>query len=310
MEKEGEARCQIDEALDHTITAFVARWLPLTTYGHREVNFEYSLIVQTFWRRARRHMLRLINKPSYRSMMALFLFSVTPIPTGISEDEEMDGVSGQVCVHAGLQQIQALRASQRSLQYNGSKDYPSQQRPTTNRSIATLTFLTYESIAYWAALTFDVSSSLTLNCRPLLSSGLFGYVAEAPWKLIQTASKHFQGTDAGRQGEAVTLINDESANEIIANASAWKLLTWKLTSVFKEAIREGHDEAEVVNIHARFVDATKHFEEIYQRPLAACQRRIQFLKQETKLRWCECPASHWMHILCSFIMFITNTWFG
>lgn len=220
--------------------------------------------------------------------MALFLFSVTPIPIGISEDEEMDGVLGQVCVHAGLQQIQVLRASQKSLHYNGSKDYPSQHRQTTNGSIGTLTFLTYESIAYWAALTFDVSSSLTLNCRPLLSAGLFGYTAELPWKLVQTSSKHFQDTEAGRQGgDTATSIDDDIANEIIANASAWKLLTWKLTSVFKEAIREGHDEADVIKVHARFVDATKHFEDIYQRPLAACQRRIHFLRQETKLRWCK-----------------------
>lgn len=88
----------IERSLRSTIAAFAVRWLPITSSD----GVDNSHQIQTMWRQARRDMLRIINRPSYRSMLSLFLFALTPIPMGISEDEEADGVSGQVCIHAAL----------------------------------------------------------------------------------------------------------------------------------------------------------------------------------------------------------------
>jgi hypothetical protein len=39
-------------------------------------------------------MLKVINRVSYRSVLALFLFGLTPIPVGVSPEEELDGLTG------------------------------------------------------------------------------------------------------------------------------------------------------------------------------------------------------------------------
>ncbi|KKK12929.1 hypothetical protein ARAM_006912, partial [Aspergillus rambellii] len=156
-----------DESLRSTIASFSARWLPLASQTPDAAPC-YQGVVHALWRHARRDMLRVINRPSYRSMLALFLFALTPVPTGISEEEEADGISGQVCIHAALQQIQTLRARQRSLQFNGTKvSQPTKSHtiPAIPETVGASDFITAENIAYWAALTFDTSASLTLDCR-------------------------------------------------------------------------------------------------------------------------------------------------
>ncbi|KAF4344289.1 3-hydroxybutyryl dehydrogenase [Fusarium beomiforme] len=288
----------IEQSLQSTISAFAARWLPVTS-PEPNSHEDHCILVQTLWRHARRDMLRVINRPSYRSMLSLLLFALTPIPEGISEEEETDGISGQACVHAALQQIQTLRARQRNLQFSGSKVSPSlksQAIVTTPESIETSGFINAESTVYWAALTFDTSASLTLNCRSLLSSGLFGFESELPWRLVKTCAKMFdENARQWKQGSAD--MTDERANQIIAAGASWKLLGWKVTAIFKEALRDGHEESEVRKAYLAVVDSVKQFGIIYRPLLDECHKRMPFLGQQTKLRWFSLMLHYHLSIL-------------
>ncbi|KAI9371104.1 hypothetical protein BJX61DRAFT_535097 [Aspergillus egyptiacus] len=289
----------VDESLRSTIAAFSARWLPLASREPGSITY-FQSIVRSLWRNARRDMLRVINRPSYRSMLALFLFALTPVPANVSEDEEADGIFGQVCIHAALQHIQTLRARQRSLQFNGTKvSEPTKPEviPTVPVTVATTDFIMAENIAYWAALTFDTSASLTLNCRSLLSSGLFGFEAELPWRLVRAGATMFRDEWEEWIAEGVYIMTDDRANKIIASATAWKLLAWKLTAVFKEALRDGHDESEVQRAFTLVVEGIRQFNETYQPPLKACERRMPFLGQHTKLRWFSLMLHYHLSIL-------------
>ncbi|KAI5463964.1 hypothetical protein BGZ63DRAFT_461128 [Mariannaea sp. PMI_226] len=289
----------IDQSLHNTIAAFAARWLPITSSYDFTTELDTIHKIQSIWRRARRDMLRIINRPSYRSMLSLFLFALTPIPTGISEGEEADGISGQACVHAALQQVQSLRARQRNLQFSGSKVSPSLSSPsisTTPESAATSNFINSESIAYWAAITFDTSASLTLNCRPLLSSGLFGFESEFTWRLVRTCLNVFnESSKSWHHGSAE--MTDERANEIIAAAACWKLLGWKLAAIFKEALRDGHDESEVRKALSAVSSSVKEFDITFRPFLDECHKRMQFLGQQTKLRWFSLMLHYHLSIL-------------
>ncbi|KAI6783614.1 uncharacterized protein J7T54_005643 [Emericellopsis cladophorae] len=291
---------QIDESLRMTIVAFSARWLPLVPSSSATgQGRDRSASIEALWRHARRDMLRVINRPSYRSMLTLFLFALTPIPSSISEDEELDGISGQSCVHAALQQIQILRARHRNLQFSGSKVSPFSKRPpmpTSPDSLGTSDFMMAESTAHWAALTFDTSASLTLNSRSLLSSGLFGYDEELSWRLVRSSAKMF--VEASHQWLPGSIdIDDDRANRIVGAASAWKLWGWKLTAVFKEALRDGHEEDRVQNAFAAVVESIQYFNASFRPHLEACQRRMHFLNQDTRLRWYSLMLHYHLSIL-------------
>ncbi|KIW42828.1 uncharacterized protein PV06_06339 [Exophiala oligosperma] len=293
-----ERDLQIDQCLDHAIEAFAARWLPLVAQSQAQ-RLASDEVIRTLWRRAHKDMLRVINRPSYRSMLTLLLFALTPIPAGISEEEELDRVPGQVCVHAALQQIQELRAHQRSLRFNGNRinlDIPARAPGTSPHSMATANFINAESTAYWAALTFDTSASLTLSCKPLLSSGLFGFESESSWRLVRTCLEIFRDMTKDWNDSDFEM-TDEKANQVIAAGAAWKLLVWKLTANMKESLRDGHDEAEVSRAFSLVSEAIDQFNMTYRGLLEACQRRIQFFGQETKLRWYELMLHYNLSIL-------------
>lgn len=292
---------QLNQFLDHAIQSFAARWLPLTSQAVVR-GLSQADIVCRLWRRAHADMLKVINRPSYRSMLSLFLFALTPIPVGISEEEELEGVSGQVCVHAALQQIQTLRARQKSLQFNGTRvnlansNLPIGASPI---SLATNNFIVSESLAYWAALTFDTSASLTLNCRPLLSSGLFGFEAEPSWRMVRACIGIFRESTRG-WNDVDFEITDEKANQVIAAGASWKLMVWKLTANLKESLRDGHDESEVLRAFNSVSNAIDQFNVAYRDLLITCQSRIQFLNQETRLRWCKSPILNLVYSGLSF----------
>ncbi|PPJ55844.1 hypothetical protein CBER1_07439 [Cercospora berteroae] len=275
---------QIDKSLDLVVCAYAARWLPLIA-SNADPEENQQIIVR-LWRETRRDMLRVINRPSYRSMLTLYLFGLTPIPEGISDAEEHDGLSGHVCVQAALQQVYMLRVRQKSLQFNGSK-----MSPTVTKSIslgtdplATNSFLVAESLAHWAALTFDTSQSFTLSARPILSSGLFGYEDDWCWGLVRSCTEMFQNTRKEWYAAGME-ITESKANQLVASCSAFKLLMFKLAAVFREALRDGHDEPVLAKVYNAVIEGVAQFNRVYRDLLEACQKRIHFLSQDTKLRW-------------------------
>lgn len=294
--EEGESPGEIDidreinYSLSCAVSAFSSRWLALK--GSSTMS-EASIMdtVESLWREVRRDILRVINRPCYRSALTLFLFALTPIPARVSEDEEKDGVPAQFCVQVALQQVLTLRALQKSLEFNGSKvtsiSSSALSGATASPAPVTRDFLSVESMIYWAAMTFDTSSSLTLNTKSLLSPGLSpGLEQEPSWRLVRTCTNIFHEETETWRAQGIH-INEERANQIIASAASWKLFVWKAAALVKEALREGREEETVQMAFDTAADAINQYRLTYHDLLAACERRIQFFGHKTKLRWCK-----------------------
>ncbi|KAJ5370433.1 uncharacterized protein N7496_006525 [Penicillium cataractarum] len=288
---------QIETTLNQAIQTFSARWLPLT-YHLNEQKLAQTPLIQSLWRELRQNLLKSMNRPCYRSMLSLYLFAMVPVPVGIPEDEEESGVPAQVCVQAALQQVQYLRARQRSLEFNGSKVslLSDQAAPISTPEQIRSEFMHIESMIYWAAMTFDTSSALTFNTKSVLSSGLLGWEAESSWRMVQTCTNIFHEQSERWRTHGV-LVTEETANQIIGAAHAWKLRVWKMGTILKEALREGHGEDAVYHAHTSAAEAIRQFNVTYRPLLAACERRLQFLSQHTKLRWYELMVHHHLSIL-------------
>ncbi|KAJ6134597.1 hypothetical protein N7523_000919 [Penicillium sp. IBT 18751x] len=288
---------QIDNTLSQAIQAFSAQWLPLTFTSTTQKSQQLP-IIQGLWRDLRKSLPRSMNRPCYRSMLSLYLYAMVPVPVGIPEEEEENGIPAQVCVQAALQQVRFLRARQRSLEFNGSKVslLSDQTPPLSTPEQVRIDFMKIENMIYWAAMTFDTSSSLTLNTTSVLSAGLLGWESEACWRLVKTCTNIFHEQSEDWRANGV-LITEETANQIIAAAQAWKLRVWKMGTILKEALREGHGEDAVYHAHTCVADVIQTFNVTYRPLLAACERRLQYLSQYTKIRWYELMIHHSLAIL-------------
>ncbi|EED14013.1 conserved hypothetical protein [Talaromyces stipitatus ATCC 10500] len=261
---------QINHSMSRAISAFSARWLHLKDPPGLTDDLVMDT-VESLWREVRRDILRVINRPCYRSAFTLFLFALTPIPARVSEEEESDGIPAQFCVQIALQQVLTLRALQKSLEFNGSKvsSISSTISSTTSPAPVTKDFLGIESMIYWAAMTFDTSSSLTLNTKSLLSPGLsLRLEQESSWRLVRTCTNVFhEDTETWRaQGIDIT---EERANQIIASAASWKLFVWKSAALVKEALREGREEDTVQLAFETAADAINQYSLTYHDLLKA-----------------------------------------
>ncbi|OCT49654.1 hypothetical protein CLCR_06910 [Cladophialophora carrionii] len=287
----------IDQSLKHAKRSFAARWFHLIPSAER-AGVLPEHVVREFWRKSRRDMLKVINRISYRSALALFLFSLTPVPVGISEEEEMDGLTGQLCVQAGLQQIQRLREGQRSCQFSGSQVLLASDALATPTGGSKLTdsFLRTEARAYWAALTFDTSSSLSLNFRSTITSGLHGVETETCWRTLKMGAGSFHTRTEGWRRNPFAMTEDEVL-QVIAAALACKLYVWKMISVVKEALREGSEEDKVQHAWSAFLEAIDMFRGTFRPLLNDCQRRLPFLGQVERLNWYELMLHYYLGIL-------------
>ncbi|OTB07866.1 hypothetical protein M426DRAFT_317757 [Hypoxylon sp. CI-4A] len=290
---------QINEHLRRAIRAYTARWLSLIPHRDDVQKSRDEEMIRESWRATRKDMLKVINRASYRSVLALYLFSRTPIPIGISEDEELDGISGLVCIQTALLQIQRLRERKVEDSFHGSET--SAWIDTLVRSVTTLSpqsaYLDLESRAYWAAVMWDTSSSLTSNFRSSLTSGLKGACSEPVWRLVRSflvGSFHPRTEDWRTKGFEVS---DSTASQILSAAGVCKLYLWKITTSLKEALREGVDEETLLFTWQSIHDTLDIFKTTIRPLLNVCERKLHFLDQLYRFRWYEVNLQYYLGIM-------------
>jgi hypothetical protein len=287
-----KTNAQIDKSLTIAIHAFAAPWFLLVSQEHGLQTAQVLEVIRTNWRAARQEMLKAINHTSYRSVLALYLFAQTPVPVGLSEHEELDGISGPACIQTAVSHLQQLRARRNSRQLGSSAPATSSD---SSKEIST--FLDCESRAYWAAITWDTSMSLGSDFRTSLTSGLQGACSEPTWRLVKAflTGSFLPKAEEWRGEEFVP--TDEIADEIVSAASICKTYIWKNITSLKEAIREGVHEDSVLFAWKALLAAIDIFNASI-RPLLQNRRlRLHCLDQGLRLKWYQVNLQHFFGIL-------------
>jgi hypothetical protein len=274
------ANDQIEVYLKCAIHAYAAQWLPLILEMYNLPASHVQEIIRDCWRAARKDMLKVINRVSYRSILALYLFVQTPVPVGISEDEELDGISGAVCMQTALSHLQQLRA-----------------RRSPEADNTTPQFIDYENRAYWAALTWETSIALTSDSRTFLTSGLRGACSEPTWRLVKAFLVGSFVPRADRWLRDGCEMTAEIAHEVMSVASISKTYIWKNISSVKEALREGVDEDGVLFAWKALLDAIQLFRTSIQPLLTRCHQQLHSFEQCARINWYRVSLQYYLGIL-------------
>jgi hypothetical protein len=290
---------QIDQSLRRAMQSYAAQWLPILEQRNPTATDQYEQLIRDCWRATRRDMLKVINRISYRSVLTLYLFSQTPVPVGLCEEEEQDGITGVVCIRTALLQIQQLRERLRSCHFDGSDVWArsdSVSKPVTSPNLSEQ-YLSLESRVYWAAIAWDTSSSMTLNFRSSLSSGLKGACLETSWRLAKgflVGSFHPRTEEWRKKGFEVS---DEVAQEIISAVAVCRIYMWRTIASVKEALREGVEEDSVLFSWNSLLDALEIFKTTIHPLLNNCEKQLHFLSQVSRLYWYEMVLHYYLGIL-------------
>ena len=287
--QKAERNIQIDQSLTYATQSFTAQWFPSLLKEPLIDLTGYEELIHESWRNTRRDMLKVVNRTSYRSVLTLYLFGQTPIPSGISDEEEMDGISSVVCTQTALLQLQQLRERLRNHQSDGSMSSPKTKIEAQFASQPRLTkaFLDLENRAYWAAVIWDTSNSMTLNIRSSLTSGLRGACLEPAWRLARgflVGSFHARSEDWCKSNVE---ISDNIASQSTSATAVCSIYTWKTIASVKEALREGVEENDLFFAWDAFLDACNVFQTTVRPLLNIYERQLHFLGQVERLNWYE-----------------------
>jgi hypothetical protein len=291
-ERKDQMNAQIEKALTVAIRAYAAPWSLLVAQKHGLPEAQSLDFIRTSWRAARQEMLKAINRTSYRSILALYLFAQTPVPVGLSEEEELDGLSGPTCIQTAVCHLQRLRAQRttRRPDYSGSET--SLDRPENIPS-----FLDCEGRAYWAAMMWDTSMSLISDFRTSLTSGLQGACSEPTWRLVKAFLVGSFVPRAEKWRSEDFEPTDEVADEIVSAASICKAYIWKNITSLKEALREGVHEDGVLFAWKALLDAINIFNTSIRPLLKSCGSRLHCLDQRLRLKWYQVNLQYYLGVL-------------
>ncbi|OAL28159.1 hypothetical protein AYO20_09578 [Fonsecaea nubica] len=263
----------VNHALNAAVHAFSVRWLPLVA-GENISTDKLNDLARRLWQNAQSKILLILRRRCYRSILALYIFGMTPMPPGLEEQEIGYGNIGEVCIDIAMRQLQSVRARRRyvnrfesALVGAGAKSAVASSNTTDEG------YELRETIVYWAGFVFDTSASLSTGLPSILHASLLGFEQEGTVQLLQRTAQEFHDkTESWRlNGFEVT---NQRAIWIVQSASGCKGLFWKAVASIREAFNYRHEPHLVVRAQTAVVQCMHRYDVTYAPLLAACKIRI------------------------------------
>ncbi|KIX96013.1 uncharacterized protein Z520_08268 [Fonsecaea multimorphosa CBS 102226] len=279
----------VNQALNATVHAFSVRWLPLVA-GTRIPTEKLNNLARRLWHNARSQILLILQKRCYRSILALYIFGMTPLPPGLEDHELAHGNIGEVCVDIAMRQLQSVRAKRHVSRFSSAAiatDSPSGSAiPTAATSVHTLDegYELRETIAYWAGFVFDTSASFTTGLPSILHASLLGFEQERTVQLLKKTAQEFHDKTEDWRANGFEVTN-QRAIWIVQSASGCKGVFWKAVAALREALNYGHEPHAVVRAQTAVLQCMLRYDVTYAPLLAACKRALLFLEFEAQLNW-------------------------
>ncbi|RDW57124.1 hypothetical protein BP6252_13870 [Coleophoma cylindrospora] len=224
----------VDQALMSAVYAFSARWLPpehfrnSTSTTDEELQETKAAFLETIWARAQSDVSRVMTMPSYRSILALYLFGITP--TSLKNRATQ---FSNLCLEVHLSHYIKLRSLSsistqtrtRCLGGGSYNDLSLQSSDSLNRDALERAHL--EDTAFWFGIVCDTSRCLLKFQSSILLPGLTGDTKV--WNLVR---KQIEGFDTiyRHMQTSRTVLSDKDVLAIIQYGSSCKTLCWAAIS--------------------------------------------------------------------------------
>ncbi|EXJ75711.1 uncharacterized protein A1O5_00218 [Cladophialophora psammophila CBS 110553] len=278
----------VNQALNAAVHAFSVRWLPLIA-GASIPTEKLNELARKLWHNARSKILLILQqKRSYRSILALYIFGMTPLPPGLEEHELAYGNIGEVCIDIAMRQLQNVRGKKNINRFSAAAIVVEPLTATASDDASSHTidegYQLRETIAYWAGFVFDTSASLTTGLPSILHASILGFQQERTIQLLKKTAQEFHDKTEDWRVNGFEVTN-QRAIWIVQSASGWKGVFWKAVASLREALNYGHEPHVIFWAQAAALQGMQRYDMTYAPLLAACKRALLFLDFETQLNW-------------------------
>jgi len=270
----------INQALMSAVHAFSSRWLPTEFFGAFFSGQEAARIrfMQTLWQQAHQDVLQVVTKPSYRSILALYLFSITPSMSLNSMHPE-----SQMCYEASLRHHLQLKFESRISYAHWD------QVPASQCTIDRVEFGHLEESAYWFGIVCDISRSL-LRCQaPILLSGPSSQARV--WTMVSNQVATFAARQSSMRSRK-DVLDDDAVLAILQFGSSCKTMTWAAITDVQDALFHDRMSLDLEDALQFALDKLQYFEDIFYPMLDQCARDFLLLSNKSQLGYGKTSLLH------------------
>ncbi|KAK5181773.1 hypothetical protein LTR44_005973 [Exophiala sp. CCFEE 6388] len=286
IENDPDQETLVNQALLSAVHAFSARWLPAghfrkgNTSDLQESIAMKEYFVESIRTRAHQDVVRVLTRPSYRSILALYLFGTTP-----TSRKSMERRMPDHCFETALRHYVHLRAKAHILTRSPLMA-PNQIGLATDGGFAkTKAEEEYDHLrdtAYWFGIVIDGSRALT-RCR--LSVLLPGFNGESQvWDHVRKQSENFDAVYRPMRPSRA-LLTDETVMTMIQYGSSCKTLFWKAVSRLQEYLVFHAMEVPLQTLLEKVVQEMDRFENVFGPFLDKCGRDYILLSEKSRISY-------------------------
>lgn len=269
-EDDSDEAC-INQALMSAVHAFSSRWLPAGFFNKAGSADDHSRkrFMQTLWDQAHQDVLRVLSLPSYRSMLALYLFAITP-----SVVSNRTHSISQMCYEVSLRHCLQLRLETR-VSPPQIRFYQDSQSPLEQAELGHL-----EESAYWFAVVCDVSRSL-LRCQPpVLLSGPSSQ--SRVWIMVSSQVVEF-ATQSTSIRATKDVLSDATVLKILQIGSSCKTMCWAAITDVQDVLFYNRTNMEFHEAFQHALSTLHEFENVFSPLLEQIARDFLLVGEKSQL---------------------------
>ncbi|RDW61947.1 hypothetical protein BP6252_11380 [Coleophoma cylindrospora] len=271
----------ISQAFISAIHAYSMRWL--RDPGNDKPEFKSGVDIQTqnristtVWYQARQRIQSAMSIPSYRSVLALHIFGLTPVPP-----DQQEGQIRDLCIEIALNHQNRLREEKGrdSQSYLATASVPWSGPEKQQNQLDGLESPNLQNMLYWFGMTCDTSRSLTRSCPSILVPR--GIDDCNVWNHVEDNVNCFEET-FGMLRYFDEPLSDDSAAIILQHASASYKMFWGAVVQVQDAVKL----CQIPMLNLAISTALKlmgRFNEVFKLLLDRCGRDIMLLNERCQL---------------------------
>ncbi|OQV07559.1 hypothetical protein CLAIMM_11975 [Cladophialophora immunda] len=282
----------LNDALRYTIYAYSARWLPLKSAyelhhvsdSARSTQMQQEIRDQ-LWYQARSALMPALSRPSYRSILALSLFTFMEMPL-----ENGDPGFGRLCSQVLYTQFDRLRSPFKdgaTLPLSQTTSAIPDERYASDSVLARAKGApcekrqNLEDSIYWLGVLMDVSRSLIHRLPMVMLPGQLG--DRKIWDFIRQRTVIFDLSFKVLHGSQVPLQPDVVA-VVLQHASACKTMYLGTLNRFCDAMG-GHRVEDLEDAAKQIAEEIGRFHDVFDPLLAMCFRDYMDMSSENQLNY-------------------------
>jgi hypothetical protein len=267
----------INQSLVSAVHAFAVRWLCLqdaeSTHGSTAAKQAKDDLAGSIWNQAHQSMYPAMSRPSYRSILALHIFGVTPIPPKNGDKRVSD-----LCIDVALNQHIKLQSTRKILQQKHNS-----KSQTSNLPFNLLENVYLQDMAFWFGVMCDIARSIT-TCQPSILTRKSGN--STIWTCIEQNLQSFI-TLFQSPGRSRMSMSDNVGEIILQHATAFNKMFWSTVIEVQDAFYRHKTDIPTQRLVDSALRNMNRFEDIFRGYLDHCAKEFILLNEQNQIGYSE-----------------------